>query len=258
MNLVLRSILFHFDTHWSNPRHFWAGVVGMFINNALTLLGIWAMLFAGKENLSEARNLFFAINFILMFAWGAIMVFLGGVSNLDKLINEGSLDLAMTTPRSPVLVLSLTSSHLPAWGDLILGFLGLGLLGIKFGIIFFLQAIAISLFAILALFSFFLFVGCLAFWFRRTEAIHSVLINMCLAYNTYPIINEGSAMRWVLFVVPILLVGVIPANVIINPSWRGLALEVCGSFVCFLGAHRFFSFGMKRYQSTSVLGLQRL
>ena len=216
------------------------------------------MLFAGKASLVEARDSFFVMNFILMLAWGLIHVFWGGVTNLDTQINQGSLDLAMTTPRSPFFVLSLTSSHLPAWGDVILGSLGLGIFAFRLGPIFFLHGILITAFATLALYAFFLFVGCLAFWFRRTESAHSVLINLCLAFNTYPIFSgAGAELRWTLFVVPILLIGVVPASYFLHPSWSVLGVEIVGSVLLYLAMRKFFFIGLRKYQSASVLGLQR-
>lgn len=259
MRLLLKSALFHFQTHWSNKANFWSGILGMLVNNSLTLLGIWAMLFAGKDGLVEARDSFFVMNFILMLAWGLIHLFLGGIANLDTQISQGGLDLAMTAPRSPFFMLSLTSSQLPAWGDLILGAVGLGIFAVKWGGLFFAHAVFISAFASLALYSFFLFVGCLAFWFRRTEAAHSVLINMCLAFNTYPIFDgAGSGFRWGLFFAPILLVGVVPAAYLRDPSLYVLGIEAVGSILLFLAMRQLFFLGMKKYQSASVLGLQRM
>jgi ABC-type uncharacterized transport system permease subunit len=229
----------------------------MIVNNSLTLLGIWAMLFAGKEQFNEARNNFFLMNFVIMAAWGFVHVFLGGVARLDTQINEGALDLAMTTPRSPFLMLSITRSDLPAWGDMLLGLIGLVGFSIYLGPVFFLRATLMTTFASLAIYSFFLCVGSLAFWFRRTEAAYSVLVNMFLAFNTYPIFSEGAGFRWAIFVMPALLGGVIPARYILNPSLRTLLIEAAGSIAFHLAARLIFALGLKKYQSASGLGLQR-
>jgi ABC-type uncharacterized transport system permease subunit len=258
MSLIGRSARFHFNSHWSSQSNFWIGITGMLVNNSLTLLGIWAMLFAGKASLIEARDTFFIMNSVLMLAWGVIHVFLGGVANLDTQINQGSLDLAMVTPRSPFLTLSLTSSDLPAWGDVILGGLGLVIFSFHSGFLFFLHSLVMVFFACVSLYSFFLFSGSLAFWFRRTENAHAVLINMCLAFNTYPIFGGSeSGSRWAIFLTPILLAGVIPASFLVQPTLELLALEVIGSLVVLFAAKKFFYLGMKRYQSCSILGLQR-
>lgn len=257
LKLIWKSAQFHFDTHWVNQTHFWSGVVGMLVNNALTLLGIWAMLFAGKLHLVEASDMFFVTNFILMVAWGFIHIFLGGIARLDSQINEGGLDLAMTTPRSPFLTLSLTTSDLPAWGDFTLGLLGLMILSFKFGFLFLLHVLVMLVFASLSLYAFFIFVGCMAFWFRRTEAINSMLVNFCLAFNTYPFLSKDGGARWILFLAPILLSGVIPASYIMSPSMEGMLGEILGSFLLYYLAKKFFYLGMRRYQSTSFLGLQR-
>lgn len=257
MRLVLRAVLFHFQTHWSNKGHFWSGVLGMIVNNSLTLLGIWAMLFAGKEGLSDERDTFLLMNFVLMIAYGFVHAFLGGVSSLDKQISEGGLDLALTTPRNPFFMLSITSSHLPAWGDLILGFFGLLAYAIFSNPWALFHGLLMAVFASLTMFAFLLVVGSLAFWFRRTDAAYSVLINMFLAFNTYPMPSTGTGMRWIIFLAPALMAGVIPATYILHPSWQILAGEIGGSILFYFIANRMFHFGMKKYQSSSVLGLQR-
>lgn len=257
MRLVWLAIRSHISQQWSSQANFWSGVLGMFVNNAMTLLGIWAMLFAGKGALDQARDAFFLMNFVIMLSWGAVHVFLGGITNLDRQINEGSLDLALTTPRNPFLMLSLTSSSLPAWADVLLGALGIFGLSFKFGILFFLNGLLISCFSMLAMYSFYLVVGCLAFWFRRTEAAYSVLVNMFLAFNTYPIFSDGR-FRWAIFVAPALLGGVIPSHYLLQPTWPALAVEVFGSLAFFLFARLLFATGLKRYQSAAGLGLQRL
>jgi ABC-type uncharacterized transport system permease subunit len=257
MRLLFRATYFHFQTHWANRGNFWSGILGMVVNNALTLLGIWAMLFAGKEGLTNERDLFFLMNFVLMTAYGIVHAFLGGIANLDKQINEGGLDLAMATPRSPVLLLSLTASHLPAWGDLAIGLAGLIFFALRSGPLFFFHCFLITSFATLAMFSFLLSVGALSFWFRRTEAAYSMLINMFLAFNTYPMLQSGSNLRWMLVLAPALLGGMIPAEYLLAPSLRVFLIEAGGSVIFGLTSWLLFQMGMKRYQSASVLGLQR-
>ena len=257
MKLLLRAAAYHWETHWSNPANFWSGVLGMIVNNVLTLLGIWAMLFAGKEALNDERDFFFLMNFIVMISYGFVHVFLGGISDLDKQINGGGLDLALTSPRSPFVLLSLTSSHLPAFGDLLMGILGVMMLGIRGGWLMLANGVVMAFCAIVVMYSFLLIVGSMAFWFRRTEAIYSVMINMFLAFNTYPVVNTAGGVRWVLFLLPVLMAGMIPAYYVLNPSWEVLAAEVGGSLLFAAFAKGVFYWGMRRYQSAAGLGLVR-
>lgn len=257
-NLLIKFAKYHVASQWSSQGNFWSGIIGMLVNNYLTLLGIWAMLFAGKPSLNAVSEIFFITNFILMLAWGLVHVFLGGVTNLDQQITEGALDYALTSPRSPFFILSLTRSHLPAWGDIILSLVGLIFFSFSFGFVFLIQSLFISIFATLALYSIFLFMGCLAFWFRRTEAIHSVLINICLAYNTYPIVDTGTGMRWLLFLLPMLFIGVVPATFILMPTLPIVLYEIIGSLVFYFLVRKFFYYGLKKYQSSSALGFKNL
>lgn len=252
MNLVMKAFLGHLDSQWSSPTNFWSGIIGMLINNYLTLLGIWAMLFAGKPDLDPTRDFFYVMNFILMLAWGFIHIFLGGITALDEIITEGALDQTLTAPRSPFFILSLTRSDLPAWGDLILGFMGLVFFSLQKGFLFFGQSLLLTLFAGISLYAIFLFIGCMAFWFRRTDAIHSVLLNVCLAFNTYPLVDTGAGFRWSIFIIPLFFIGVLPARCVLAPTWFELIWEVCGSLIFFFAIRMFFKLSLKRYQSSSV------
>lgn len=258
MKLFFRTIQFHFLSQWSSQTNFWAGVLGMLINNFLVLLGVWAMLFAGKEDLNTARDSFFMMNFVLMLGWGSLHVFLGGITDLDSQINFGALDMAMTSPRSPFVVLSLAKSELPAWGDVLLGGAGLVIFSFQRGFLFFIHSFLISIFAGVALYSFYLLVGSLAFWFRRTETANSLLVNICLAFNTYPIFDGFSGgLHWTIFLLPLLLVGSIPSVFLTQPTVSMFAIEVLGSLGLLILSHQVFYWGLKRYQSASTLNIRR-
>lgn len=257
MRLLWKSILFHVETQWSSQSNFWSGIIGMIVNNALALTGIWAMLFAGRSEWNETRDLFLMMNFTLMIGWGIVHVFLGGITNLDSQINRGSLDLALTAPRHPFFLLSLTRSYLPAWGDILMGGLGIGYFLLQKGILSFLVGFSLCAFATIAMYSFFLLIGCQAFWFRRTDAGRSVLLNICLALNSYPIFDERGP-RWVIMLTALFLVGVIPAQYFSHSSWQLLTIEIVGSICFFVVASLVFNLGLRRYQSVSVIDYQRM
>jgi ABC-type uncharacterized transport system permease subunit len=249
VTLAIHFVKAHLASQWSTQSNFWSGIIGMLVNNYLTLLGVWAMLFAGKESLERSSQLFFIMNFVLMLAWGIVHVFFGGIANLDQQITSGALDSVLVVPRSPFFLLALTKSDLPAWGDIILGFLGLLAYSFKFGLLFFAQSIFVSIFATLALFAIYLLIGSLTFWFRRTELIQSVVINICLAFNTYPITHSGTGLRWFFYWVPILFIGVVPADFIVSPKLTTIFCEIVGSLGLLYLAKKIFKLGLKRYQS---------
>jgi len=258
LRLIRLAIAAHLRTQWSSQFNFWSGVLGMLVNNFMILMGVWAMLFAGKEQFTQERNNFFIMNFILMFSWGVLHVFLGGITNLDQQIHKGFLDISLTHPRSPLLSLALTQSYLPAWGDIILGGVGLAVFSYQLGWVFFFGAFIMVLCSFVALFSIYILIGSLAFWFRRTETAYSMLVNMFLAFNTYPVI-EGSVLnlRWTIFIVPLLLVGAIPSNYLQKPSLQIFLIETLGAF--FLGWISYFVFrrGLLRYKSTAGIQFER-
>lgn len=252
MRLLIKSIQFHFLSYWSTPLNFWSGVIGMLVNNILTLLGVWAMLFAGKSQLDSSRDLFLITNFVMMTAWGLVHIFLGGVRSLDQQIQRGSLDLILTTPRSLFLMSAITASSLPAWADLILGIFGLFALSLNYGGFFLFHSFYMIILATLALFSLFILIGALTFWMNRTESLIDVLVNIILVFNTYPIFQNNFENKLFIFVIPILLAGVIPAQLIIAPSIKIFLLEFCGSFLLYFFCTSVFKLGLKKYQSSSL------
>lgn len=256
MRLLLLAAKNHFLSYWSNQTNFWSGVLGMIVNNAITILGIWAMLFAGKSGYTQEQIFFFAMNFLLMVSYGCLHVFFGGITKLDQQINDGALDLVLMNPRDTIFTIGMTSSSLPAWGDIILGLVGLVALSFFTSILFLFHALLMISASFLATYAFYILVGSMAFFFRRIESASAVWVNIFLALNTYPVIDTNRY-KWVLFFVPVLLAGMIPAQYLLQPSLAVFSAEILASVVFFLMARLIFWWGMRRYQSQAGLGLQR-
>ncbi|HPI41137.1 MAG TPA: ABC-2 family transporter protein [Pseudobdellovibrionaceae bacterium] len=258
MRLIRLAISAHLRTQWSSQFNFWSGVLGMLVNNFMILVGVWAMLFAGKEQFLQERNNFFIMNFVLMFSWGVLHVFFGGITNLDQQIHKGFLDISLTHPRSPLLSMALTQSYLPAWGDVILGGVGLAVFAYQLGWMFFIGALIMTISSFVALFAIYVLIGSLAFWFRRTETAYSMLVNMFLAFNTYPVI-DGSvlSLRWTTFLIPLLLIGAIPSTYLQQPSVEVFLIEVVGSILLVLISYGVFRMGLLRYKSTAGIQFER-
>lgn len=98
--------------------------------------------------------------------------------------------------------------------------------------------------------------GCLAFWLRRTDTINSVLLNICVAFNAYPLVDLGSSFRWSILIIPLFFISVIPAHYVLNPNLKVFLVEGIGSLLLYGCAYAIFKFGLKKYQSSSAIALK--
>jgi ABC-2 type transport system permease protein len=250
MKLLWIAFLAHFNSHRSTATNFWSGIVGMVVNNILVLVGIWAMLFAGKEHAQTQGRFFLLVNFFIMTLWGVIHVFMGGLRELPNLIHNGGLDIHLLSPRAKWLSVSVTASDLPAWGDIIVGALGLAYFSFQSGFVFFANVLLFLMISMLGLTCFFLTLGALSFWFRRSDSLNNCLIHMLLGINTYPIVDRQQNFKLFLFLFPGLTLGIIPATFLQEPSMETFAWQVFGCLLLFLTSKLLFKFGLKRYQSS--------
>ncbi len=86
----------------------------------------------------------------------------------------------------------------------------------------------------------------------------ALLIHTILAFNTYPLLSlRSDQFRWALWLTPITLVGVIPADFLMQPDLKLLTIEIVGLIGLILFSIAMFRQGLKRYQSTPALSLQR-
>jgi ABC-2 type transport system permease protein len=242
----------HLLAHWSNPSHFWSGFIGMLVNNAIVIGTLWAMLFAGRPELSEQGAAFGGMTFVTMTSWGFIHIFLGGWTELGSQIDGGGLDSALMTPRAPLVLTALTASYIPAWGDFLMGIAGLAVMAAtRYGPLFLLNGLLMSALAAAALGGVFILIGSLGFWARRNERLTNTLLMVIISVNGYPIFDSvGDSLKWLLVFAPLTVVGVIPARFLLHPDAATLAAETAAAMILFFGAIVIFRRGLRRYQST--------
>ncbi len=252
LRLWFVASLAHFRAHWSSRSNFWSGILGMIVNNCLALGTIWAMLFAGRPELSDDSYAYACMTLVNMSGWGVIHIFLGGWTDLHQQIESGALDTALLTPRGPLAVSSIANSYLPAWGDLIMGVVGIAFLAAwKFGALFFVHGLLMIGFASLAFAGIFIAVGSIAFWARRADKIWSPVMMMVISFNSYPVFDSlGDPLKWLVLFAPLTAIGVIPSRFLLAPDLEILAAECAAAGFLALGGWILFRRGLRRYQST--------
>ena len=259
VRLLLLSSRAHLRAHWSTPSHFWSGFIGMLINNAISLGTIWAMVFAGRPDLSEQSRAFACMTLVNMTGWGFLHIFLGGWADLGNQIDGGALDSALMTPRSALGMTALTASYIPAWGDLVMGVGGIIFLALtEYGALFLVHGLLMSAFAAMAFSGLFIIIGSIGFWARRNDRLSNTLLMMIISVNSYPIFDSiGDPLKWLILFAPVTVVGVIPARFLLHPDMTTLAAEAVLAAAIFFGATWMFRRGLSRYQSTPMFTASR-
>lgn len=186
LRMVALALRHHWDAHKSNPTNLFAATVGMVVNNLIILWGLWAMLFDGKPDSQQLTVYFVSLNTIVTIAWGSVCFFFGGVRSIGEYIEEGTLEPMLATPRNPLLLVGISQSIAPAFGDIVQGFFNLAAL-------FYLGPLAMAgrcaLFSLISAAGFlglFVLAGSISFYVRRGGTLSQLLVECNLSLSAYP------------------------------------------------------------------------
>ncbi len=259
LRVLKTAIACHWGAHRSNPVNFFAGTLGMIVNNVIVLVGLWAMLFQGKPNEQVLTLYFLALNAMVVLAWGGVCFFFGGVEGLARTIENGALEPMLSTPRDPLLLVGISESVLPALGDLLQGSLCLLLL---FYLAPFDMALRCLLFvgvSTLAFLGLFILTGSLVFFVRRGSALAYLLLECNLSLSFYPsgkIFSETG--RLFLYLTPAAATALLPMRAIETGSIGLISLSFLAAILFFILAVCVFRLGLKRYQTASYVQVRGL
>lgn len=252
--LLRLAMGYHWDAQKSNPANFWAGTLGMIVNNLIVLWGLWAMLFHGKPDGEKMTVYFLALNAMITIAWGSVCFFFGGVQSLGQFVEEGTLEPMLATPRNPLLLVGMSQSSAPALGDLIQGacnviaifYLASWDLGLRCLLFTFISGIAFL--------GLFILMGSIPFFVARGNALANLLLECNLSLSFYPtgkIFSDRG--RWLLFLTPAAVTGVLPITAIDEGTWASGMTSLVAAVSFLWLAMQVFRIGLRRYQSSSYV-----
>lgn len=226
-------------------------VVFMMLNNAIFFVFWWSLL-DHVESIRGWRLRDIQVLYGVVAAGvGLAVVCGGGVRDLGRFINDGSLDTLLTQPRHVLGYAAGSRMQASGIGDLV------------FGVVFIVwsgqvtwhqwPAVAIAVVA-----SAVVFLACgivyfsLAFWLGSSEAVARQLWDLVVTFSLYPEPLFGSGLRVILFtIVPAGFVGYVPARVILAPA-PGLTAGLMIAAAAYLWlALVVFDRGLRRYTSGS-------
>lgn len=253
-----KALRYNMSAHISNVPNLVAATLGMVLNNSIFLLGMWGMLFAGKEQNQDLLHYYIALNVLMMLSYGVLCFFFGGWIEMGDLIVNGHFESKLATPRHPLLLVGTHALHPSALGDLLLGLAGIGLLVGMGEIGIAVRAFFASILAIFAYFSLFVLSGSLAFFLPRGNAMANLLNNLAIILCGYPVgkIFPSGIGRTLILLSPVAAISLMPMSWIENGTVIDFAQAAAAVFVLWLLALGVYRYGVKRYQALNLVGVQ--
>jgi ABC-type uncharacterized transport system permease subunit len=258
MAFFWKSLVYNLDSHRANPVNLLAGIVGVALNAVFLLLGVWAMLFAGKVQNQNLVPYFITLQAIVMFSWGFVNFFFGGLRSLPEYVTEGALEPMLATPRNPLLLAALSKSNAPSLGELGMGCCCLLFIGSKWGWEMAGGGLMAAGIATLGWMAVFILAGVISFFVLRGNQLGHLLIDTTLAMSWYPTGKIFSGMgRIALLLTPAAATAILPMEWVERLGWREFALALLAAITFFAFSIGLFQLGLKRYRAVSLIGARR-
>ena len=230
--------------------------LGMLLNDAVYFV-FWVIFFDRFEFVRGwGLQDMLLIYGLVAVSYGVGLYLFGNANMLGEVISKGQLDYYLSLPRPVLLHVLASRSQLSAAGDILFGLLtfffagqvtldafGRYLLGVAASTVIFI--------------SFLVIVQSLAFWLGSVQVLSIFATNAIITFSIYPSKLFDAAARLFLFtLVPAMLVGALPAELVRGFTWQRAGLLALGSLVFFLLAGLVFYRGLRRYESGSAIQTQ--
>ncbi len=231
-------------------------VFGMFLNNIAFVL-IWLFLIQTVGEIGGWNSAYiFGLQGFTALAYGLFFSFFYGISNITSSITSGAMDRYLLSPKNLLLRISLSSFSASAVGDIIFGVVCLIIFAVMihatllqiFLIIFFLIAGTIT-FA-----GFIIFIQSIAFYINDAGNITQSLFELFFT----PTLFHGGAFQgnmrlFFTFLIPSLVIGTLPTELVVNFSLRTCIIVVLLAFFWCTFSIWFFYQSLKRYESANFM-----
>lgn len=249
VRLLLQYFNFNFKAAFEYRSAFFIQVFGMVLNNASFII-FWSVIYGRTSSISgyTFENIMFLWALIAT-GFGLTEVFLGNWLNVSRIIHSGELDVYLLQPRNIPLNILTSKMKISGWGDIV------------FGIVLFLftqelSFVTISIFIVTAILASIsvaavnLIYQSLTFILGKAEEIARIGLEGILIFSTYPgSLFEGAIKIALMTVVPVYWISYLPAEIIQQPSIKGLLLLISADILIVLLSLSIFFFGLRRYES---------
>lgn len=218
---------------------------------------LWLMFFKQFPSVGGwTMNDLSLVSALFVLSYSIIDVFAGGVTELARLINGGSIDYFLVFPKPILWHIAVSRSDTIAIGSL-----GLGLLFFWYsGDVTLMRTALFALatcFSIILMFNFFVIVGSLAFFLGGFEQGEKEARYLLATLARYSFSIFPAPFKYLLMtVIPSYFVITLPARLVTDFSWTTCLILMTVSVGSSLFAYWFFMKGLQRYESGNLLSVR--
>lgn len=232
-------------------------IIGMMLNN-LAFLIIWYYFGASIGNINGWEPFdIFGLYAISATSYGIISSFLAGIFKLPDYISGGSFDKYLLTPKNILLKVSTSTISISALGDLIFGIICLIIFIIisKLTIFQILLSLILIIISSIIFYAFSLICMSISFCLMDGYNVSNGLFGLFLSNSLY----HGGAYTGIIriifiFLIPSLLLGAIPVEIIKYYNIYKLLFIIILSIIWLIISIIFFYKSLKKYESNNFFG----
>ena len=252
LNVTIKTIKYGLMREMINKTSFIINILFMILNNASFIIQ-WIVIYALKEDIGG-----YTFNqVILLWALAATtygfshFIFKKSYS-LSDIITNGKLDSFLVQPKNVLISVITTDIEVSALGDILYGYIILIISG--FSVTKFLLFTLFSITGAIIITDIAILLGCLSFWFGKSDMIADTGNSLMTNFATYPDgIFKGLARILLLTIVPLGLTAYFPVWVITKfDLWLTLIIVASTIIITVLTFIVFYR-GLRRYSSSNLM-----
>ena len=257
IKLALLNIKKNFQNAKELKGAFITSIIGMCLNNAAFIV-LWYNFgkMVGNLNGWEPFDIFGLYAFSAG-SYGIVCSFFYGIYNIPTYISTGNFDKYLLTPKNTLLKVATSAISTSALGDLLFGIICFGVFAFVSNLSFvqIIVSLLLMLIASVVFFAFSLICMSISFYLMDGENISQGLYGMFISASLY----HGGAFTGILkvifvFIVPSLLLGALPVELIKNPSILNVSMILILSIIWLVISIIFFYKSLRKYESNNFFG----
>jgi ABC-2 type transport system permease protein len=231
----------------SRRASFLVQLVLMVINDAVWVV-FWLLVFSHRDSIRGwERDEVLVLYSIIATSFGLGVGLFYGVRRLGDRIRRRDLDPYLVQPQPVVLRVLFERIHPPMLGDVAFGLILFAIAGpgslAAWG-----RFALVSVLAATIVVAFILAWESLSFHVSSGREVAGVAFTAMVVLSTYPAAIYAGIVKLIVFtVVPAAFIGSVPADVVLDPTWRQLGLLVVAALTSWIVALAAFQHGLHRY-----------
>lgn len=252
IKVMFLSLKYNIMKQMTNKVTFITNIVFMILNNASFIVQ-WIILFSLKEEIGG-----YTIKEVILLwgiatsTFGVAHILFNKAFELSDLIINGKLDTFLVQPKNVFLSVISSETRISALGDLIYGYICLGLYGITIKNLVLFTIFSITGAIILTAFA--SIIGSVSFWIVKGDILADSLNNIMLNFATYPGTIFKNGIRTILYtIIPVGIANYMPVDTILNFNFVNFVYIIFFTVVITLLAFWVFNKGLKRYSSSNLM-----